>query len=125
GNFDPTKFFNFQTILFDVKEGLDNIITPSGAIETSFTIAPGVTLDLTQGGSLASNEDDREIEVGGTVDGDVDLGDGQNTTFTMGEGAIVTGSINGGNSGTSVLVLNLGGEMGNHIAQFKEAKITT
>lgn len=125
GNFDPTKFFNFQTIVFDVKEGLDNIITPSGAIETSFTIAPGVTLDLTQGGTLASNEDDREIEVGGTVDGDVDLGDGQNTTFTMGEGAIVTGSINGGSSGSSVLVLNLGGEMGNHIAQFKEAKITT
>ncbi|MBX3493691.1 MAG: autotransporter domain-containing protein [Parvibaculum sp.] len=125
GNFDPTKFFNFQTIVFDVKEGLDNIITPSGAIETSFTIAPGVTLDLSQGGTLASNEDDREIEVGGTVDGDVDLGDGQNTTFTMGEGAIVTGSINGGSSGSSVLVLNLGGEMGNHIAQFKEAKITT
>ena len=125
GAFNPAKFFNFQTIVFDVKEGLDNIITPSGAIETSFTIAPGVTLDLTQGGTLASNEDDREIEVGGTVTGDVDLGDGQNSTFTMGEGAIVTGSINGGGSGTSVLVLNLGGEMGNHIAQFKEARITT
>ena len=123
GNFDPTKFFNFQTIVFDVKEGLDNIITPSGAIETSFTIAPGVTLDLSQGGTLASNEDDREIEVGGTVDGDVDLGDGQNTTFTMGEGAIATGSINGGSSGSSVLVLNPAAKW-QHIARSRK-RITT
>lgn len=125
GTFDPAKFLNFQTIVFDVQTGSSATLTPTGAIEGNFTVAPGVTLDLTQGGTLASTTDDRDIGIAGPINGDVDLGSGANTTFTLNQGGSVTGAINGGTSGTSTLNLNVSGTVGNDISAFKTVKVSS